>query len=202
MTRLSGLGPLVSNATSIFESSSAGNLDGTKLWRIQWWQTIEDYTLHGPYFWTGKGFGIGLAEDDGFLVGEEGDAVLRSPHNVNMTILARGGVPGFALWVLLLTSWFAMMLRTVFTARRHAEEQMSRFVLFLACYLLSILIDASFDVALEGPMLGIWFWVLFGIGCGTVLICRARWATHPKGESRFCTTPNASLPRRPACDRF
>ena len=25
-----------------------------------------DYTVFGDYFWTGKGFGINLADDDGF----------------------------------------------------------------------------------------------------------------------------------------
>jgi len=24
------------------------------------------YTIHGRYFWTGKGFGVNLADDDGF----------------------------------------------------------------------------------------------------------------------------------------
>ena len=27
---------------------------------------IIDYTVFGDYFWTGKGFGISLADDDGF----------------------------------------------------------------------------------------------------------------------------------------
>ncbi len=90
------LGPeqLTSNIESIVGSSSASNLDGTKQWRLRWWTTIVDYTINGPYFWTGKGFGQGLAETDGFVVGEEdGGPIVRSPHNVHMTILARTGVP-------------------------------------------------------------------------------------------------------------
>jgi len=30
-------------------------------WRVNWWHTIEQYTIHGPYRWTGKGFGVNLA---------------------------------------------------------------------------------------------------------------------------------------------
>jgi hypothetical protein len=38
---------------------------------------------------------------------------------------------------------------------------------------MAIVIDASFDVALEGPMLGIWFWCLFGLGIASTMIYRA-----------------------------
>ena len=68
---------------------------------------IQNYTLRGEHFWTGKGFGVSLAEVDGFVVCYNHNAPpLRSPHNAFMTILARGGVPGNgALFVLTLTSW-------------------------------------------------------------------------------------------------
>jgi hypothetical protein len=33
-------------------------------------------------------------------------------------------------------------------------------------------INASFDVALEAPMQGIWFWCLIGFGIGTTMIYR------------------------------
>jgi hypothetical protein len=38
---------------------------------------------------------------------------------------------------------------------------------------MAMLINASFDVALEGPMQGIWFWCLFGFGLGCVMVYRA-----------------------------
>ncbi len=46
-------------------SSDEADLQGTKEWRIRWWNQIFDYTFQGPYFWTGKGYGINLAADDG-----------------------------------------------------------------------------------------------------------------------------------------
>jgi hypothetical protein len=161
----------LTNAISIFDDSAPAELSGSKQWRLMWWSKIQDYTLHGPYFWTGKGFGIGLAEDDGFVVWEaEGQTTVRSPHNANITMLARAGVPGLSLWLLLLVSWFGMMLRSVLEARRRGEPDWANAFLFVTCYLLAILIDASFDVALEGPMLGIWFWCLFGLGVGASLV--------------------------------
>ena len=77
---------------SIFTESEAGRWDNTKDWRLEWWEKIVGYTVDGPYFWTGKGYGVNLSVDDGFKSGAGED--LRSPHNGHMTVLARSGVPG------------------------------------------------------------------------------------------------------------
>lgn len=165
---------VVENLASVAGSSDANNLDGTKQWRLSWWQAIRNYTIHGPYFWTGKGFGVNLAEADGFVVGlERGGPIVRSPHSVHMTYLARGGVPGLALWLLAIGSWTIALLRAAHLAWRRGDLDWARYFVFLVCYLASIVIDASFDVALEGPMLGIPFWILFGIGFGSLMVYRA-----------------------------
>jgi len=169
------LGPsqIINNFESIFGSSAASNLDGTKLWRLRWWQAIQDYTFNGPYFWTGKGYGIGLAEADGFVVGKEfGTPIVRVPHNAHLTMLARSGVPGLVLWSVTGLAWFGMIARSFLLARREGDVWWANIFLWLACYLASIVIDASFDVALEGPMLGIWFWSLFGFGIASSMIYR------------------------------
>lgn len=168
-----GVQQIVENLTSIFVSSEEGNLDDTKQWRLRWWSDIRNYTLDGPYFWTGKGFGINLAESDGYVTGgENGEPPLRSPHNVHMTILARAGLPGFVLWGLLGVSWLAMTMRNVYLARTRQEPFWASFFLFLTAYVIANVINASFDVALEGPMLGIWFWAQIGIGIGASMIYR------------------------------
>ncbi|MDR6871818.1 parallel beta-helix repeat protein [Bosea sp. BE125] len=164
---------LVDNVVSIAAPSDANNLDGTKQWRLNWWEAIRNYTVHGPYFWTGKGFGVNLAEADGFVVGlERGGPLLRSPHSVHMTYLARSGVPGLALWLLTCASWMVALLRAARLAWLRGDVDWSRYFIFLSCYVASIIIDASFDVALEGPMLGIPFWILFGVGLGSLMIYR------------------------------
>lgn len=163
----------IDNFASIFFPSGTASLDGTKKFRVEWWTSIVDYTVHGQYFWTGKGFGVNLAEADGFVVGTENDGPpLRSPHNAHMTVLARAGVPGLLLWGLLCTSWLATMLGYMVHAWRRQEPAWANLFLFVACYAASILINASFDVALEGPMLGIWFWALIGLGIGATMIYR------------------------------
>ncbi|MDY8108793.1 O-antigen ligase family protein [Fulvimarina sp. 2208YS6-2-32] len=164
------VGQIVDNVVSIAGSSGDKGLDDTKEWRIGWWQQIVDYTLFGEYFWTGKGFGINLAFDDGYAAPSLEGQPLRSPHNGNMTILARAGVPGMVLWIAILATWFSTLLWHVAKARLAGDRDWSNLFIFLTCYLLAAFINASFDVALEGPMIGVVFWVVFGAGIGSVMV--------------------------------
>ena len=150
---------IVLNVQSVFGQGDT-HLDGTKKWRLLWWEKIIGYTVDGPYFWTGRGFGINLAVADGFAVVKE----LRSPHNGHMTVLARMGVPGLALWLAMLGAWAAELLRQWLRARRAGRHRWMALFAFLAAYMAAILLNASFDVFLEGPMGGIWFWSVFGLG--------------------------------------
>ncbi len=158
------------NVASIFTETEDSALKGTKEWRLQWWGEIVDYTFFGEHFLLGKGFGINLANSDGYQV-EDGDA-LRSPHNGHMTVLARAGVPGFALWLVLHGVWFYQMFFACLEARRRRDYNWAGIFLFLISYWLAFMVNGSFDVFLEGPMGGIWFWSLMGAGIGALHIFR------------------------------
>lgn len=136
--------------------------DGTREWRLNWWDKIINYTVHGPYFWTGKGYGINLADADGFQVAD--DNSLRSPHNGNMNILARSGVPGFTAWVLLQLAFAIAILRAHWQARANGRHRQADIFLWIFVYWMAFMINAAFDVYLEGPQGGIWFWSVFGFG--------------------------------------
>ncbi len=165
---------IVDNVASI-AGQGEQQLEGTKAWRLEWWNIILANTVFGPNFWTGRGFGLNLADADGFQDGDHPNLpALRSPHNVHMTVLARAGVPGAALWLGLLTSWFAMMMHAMLTARRHAQTEWAGLFLFASCYAGSFVINATFDVALEGPMQGVWFWCLVGFGIGSAMVYRCQ----------------------------
>jgi len=168
----------------VVEDSGVQNVEGTKRWRLNWWEIIINDTIYGPNFWTGRGFGLNLADADGFQGGPLGSPATRSPHNVNMTVLARAGVPGLVLWSLLLISWGGMMLRAMLVARARGHKQWADIFLFVICYLTSILINAFVDVTLEGPMQGIWFWCLFGFGIGSVMVYRAQGAHGIRSSPR------------------
>jgi hypothetical protein len=162
---------VVDNVESIF-GQGGEQTEGTKEWRLDWWKAIIADTVYGPYFWTGRGFGLNIALADGFSnwTARSGHPPLRSPHNVFIALLARSGVPGVALWLIMLVSWFATVLQSMRAARRRHQPEWAGLFLLLSCYVASILINASFDPALEGPIQGIWFWCLFGVGVGSVMV--------------------------------
>jgi hypothetical protein len=164
---------IVGNIKSIFGRSDFEALEGTKTWRLDWWDIIVKDTVYGPHFWSGRGFGLNLADADGFQNRRDPNSPpLRNPHSVHMTMLARAGVPGLVMWLLFLVTWLGMMTNAIVTAQRHRHSEWAGLFLFIGCYVMSIVIDASFDVALEGPMLGIWFWCLIGFGTGAIMIYR------------------------------
>jgi hypothetical protein len=161
---------VVENVASIF-GQGGDQTEDTKEWRAKWWNIIVDNTVHGPYFWTGRGFGVNLGFEDGFA-SRHTERPLRSPHNGHMTILARAGIPGAALWGVFLAAWLGALLHATWLARRCGQAEWAGLLLFIACYATSCVINASFDVALEAPMQGIWFWCLIGFGIGTTMIYR------------------------------
>ena len=154
------------NLLSIFGSSSRADLDGTRAYRLAWWSAIMDYTVYGPYFWTGKGFGVNLADDDGF----QGtlDHSLRAPHNSHMSVLARMGVPGLVLWVLLQGAFAIGLVRAVRAHRRADDRMMADLGAWILVVWAAMMVVTSFDPYLEGPQGGIWFWSIFGLGLVTM----------------------------------
>ncbi|NMB58234.1 MAG: O-antigen ligase family protein [Chloroflexi bacterium] len=157
---------LITNVKSIFGDVEGYSGEGSKIWRIMWWQKIIDYTLFVEYFWTGKVFGINLADDDGFQVLDEN--ALRSPHNGHLTILARAGVPGFILWLILQISFFFSLWKSHRRLIRQGYFLDSLLYVWVAIYWLAFMINGSFDVFFEGPQGGIWLWSLIGFGLALI----------------------------------
>lgn len=161
---------LLLNVASIVDSDiGAGDLDDTKTWRLEWWQTIANYTIYGDYFWAGKGFGVNLANSDGFQVHMDSES-LRSPHNGHLNVLARTGVPGMLIWCAILMAWFAMIVNAYLLARQRKDGNWAMFFALLTAYWMSLNINAAVDVYFEGPMGGVWFWSITGLGVGAVWV--------------------------------
>lgn len=178
----------VRNITSIVAPEEGTALEGTRSWREEWWDKIIGYTVEGPYFWTGKGFGINLANDDGFAVDDAG--TLRSPHNGHLTILARMGVPGLFLWLTFGAVFALTLLRTRSIFLRRDEIMLAGMAAWILAYLTGAWVNMAFDVYLEGPQGGIWFWSLVGLGMALAAV-----AIRPD-EDRL-NVPGGSPIRRP-----
>lgn len=167
------VGDLATRVASFFGATDDPSLTGTRDYRLAWWGKIVDYTVNGPYFWFGKGYGINLADADGFQV--TADDSLRAPHNTHIEILARSGVPGLLLWLALQVSIGWALLRRARLARRDKESEWYAIFVWLVAYWVAILVNTSFDPYLDGPQGGIWFWSLVGLGMAA---CRL-WDEQP-----------------------
>ena len=183
------------NVQSVFGKSDSEALNTTTEWRLLWWKKIVGYTFGGPYLLDGKGFGINLATDDGFRVDKENS--LRSPHNAHLTLLARGGVPAFVLWLLVQALWVREVLLAWARARRAGQTEWVGVLAMCMVYWVAAQINGTFDVYLEGPMGGIWFWVVFGVAMAATRLQQ----THPHllDGLRVGTT---SDPRPPSAPRW
>jgi len=157
----------LSRMKSIFITGEASD-EGTKSWRISWWQKIIDDTVYGDYFWMGQGYGINLADKYGYQVDNKHS--LRSPHNGHLTILARSGVTGFILWIYLQLTWVWNIVKYYKLCRKNGQTVWENLFLFLLAFWLAFMVNTNFDVFLEGPQGGIWFWTVFGIGLGAMYI--------------------------------
>jgi hypothetical protein len=166
---------IATNVGSLLGSDTGSDgLDSTKEWRIAWWKEIRQYTFHGPFFWTGKGFGVNLADDDGGLGRNSfqvlNDHSLRAPHSAHMDFLAREGVPGLALWIGMQLFWGGSILNGYITARVRKDIRWRAVFLFLLASWVAFMVNMSFDVFLEGPMGGVWFWSIYGTGAAALWI--------------------------------
>lgn len=182
---------LITNYVSVFGDDTQQHLADTREWRLRWWRKIVSYTVFGDYFWTGKGFGINLLVSDAPTREVDPDVDLRSPHNGHMTILARMGVPGLFLWVLLQSVFGVHMLRAYLRARSIGDEWWARINLWILAFWIAFLVNMSFGVYLEGPYGGIWFWTVIGLGMAALVSQKA----SDRPTRRQWTSSSSGYPR-------
>jgi len=94
-------------------------------------------------------------------------------------VLARAGVPGLAVWTLLQSTFALSLLIAFFKARRERREWWARMNLWILSFWLAFTVNAAFDVFIEGPQGGVWFWCLIGFGIAALEAQRAE-----RSESR------------------
>jgi hypothetical protein len=92
-----------------------------------------------------------------------------------MTYLARGGIPALALWLLVQACWFGAVTRAWLAAKRERQSRWMGLLAVCSCLCVAALVNASFDVHLEGPMGAIPYWTAFGVGLAAARLRR----THP-----------------------
>ena len=83
---------------SRFQDISLGSSEGSVYWRLTWWQRLlEELFARNPLF--GLGFGESLGVYNPYLIDNEYSAwPVRAPHNINLSVLARMGLVGLAIY--------------------------------------------------------------------------------------------------------
>lgn len=145
-----GFEQIKNNFSSIVGGTTDATSENNVVWRLVWWAKIIDYSLSSPNFFIGKGLGMNLATDDDIITLDDS---LRSPHNFHLNIMSRFGVLLFIIW----TYFLLQLLRPLF------KKQLQGKRLLIGCILLAFLLNASFDVFLEGPMGAFPFWTWMGL---------------------------------------
>ena len=143
------LSQITNNFTSIVSSDIDGTLTDNKVWRLIWWAKLVNESFTLQHFFVGKGLGMSLAGNDILNT----DDNLRSPHNFNLTILARFGYIVFIAWII----WLVSLFKPLFT------RQLAGKTLAITSILLAFIINGSFDVFFEGPMGAFPFWTFVGL---------------------------------------
>jgi hypothetical protein len=148
--RAVGLEQIKNNFSSIVGGTTDATSENNVVWRLVWWAKIIDYSLSSPNIFIGKGLGMNLAIDDDIITLDDS---LRSPHNFHLNIMSRFGVLLFMVW----TYFLIQLLKPLF------KKQLQGKRLLIGCILLAFLLNASFDVYLEGPMGAFPFWTWMGL---------------------------------------
>ena len=143
------LSQITDNFGSIVSSDIDGSLTDNKIWRIIWWAKLVNESFTLQHFFVGKGLGMSLAGNDILNT----DDNLRSPHNFNLTILARFGYIVFITWII----WLISLFKPLFTRKLAGKT------LAITSILLAFIINGSFDVFFEGPMGAFPFWTFVGL---------------------------------------
>jgi O-antigen/teichoic acid export membrane protein len=168
---------VTANMLSIFQRDRGQKLSGTVEWREQFWQRIRDDMLSSGTWRTGLGFGVVLGDRYG---GSDPDdpRPLRSAHNTHLTVFARTGIVGLAVWALLWLVWFHGLHRWIRRRPTGVRDPDTAIAVWLMGSAVGLLVNAYFDPSLEGPQACIWLYVVVGIGAA---MTRRQRAFSPPG---------------------
>jgi O-antigen ligase len=127
--------------------------------RFDWTdEALEHFRAHPV---LGEGFGRPLLN----YVDEDNGAVVRMPHNSSLTILARLGAIGFALWI---AFHLCLMKRFVctFRQRRSCDKLVYSFILWFFLFYVLFMVASFVEGPLEYPAAAIPFYFLTGFALG------------------------------------
>ena len=155
---------LVDNLLSIGAGGGAGDLGGTVAGRDQLWSLVFHEQLVEGRLFDGLGFGVNLP----YLVGDTqvtyGPDPLRSPHNSHDDVLARMGLIGLSLWVILWLGWYWQLIVGHRRLARRGLHARRRVAVLCMIVVSTILVTSYFSPQMEGAQIAVLQWTAFGVG--------------------------------------
>jgi len=79
------------------------------------------------------------------------------------------GWVGVGMWVILWSVWALQLLQLRIRLRQNGRAVEAGLVAWLLVSALMMLVNAVFDPTVEGPQVGFWLWLMFGIGAALSL---------------------------------
>jgi O-antigen ligase len=139
------------------EGTPGSSIEG----RTEWLDQAMQHFWPNPVF--GEGFGLPLID---FRDARSGNMV-RQPHNSSVSVLARLGAVGFAVWVIFNLRVLSQFIRG-FRQRRSWDPVLSNLLIWLFLVYLISLINISTEAGLEFPSADIPFLFFVGLALGLV----------------------------------
>jgi hypothetical protein len=176
---------VMANLTSVVQSedlsrADTGNLQGNVDWRRQYWSAVYKDALSPRYVLTGRGLGTVLSFEYGIEDPSTNDGQpIRGAHNTHLTVLARTGVPGISLWILLCVIWSLHVARRARTHDGGGASATPSLAAWLLGAVAAYLVTAFFDPFLDSPRGAIWFYTLVGLGAAHA---GTEWRRRPRTD--------------------
>jgi O-antigen ligase len=137
--------------------------------RMVMWSQILYRTAKQPVL--GEGFGPPFSVFSGWKFYDYTERRLH-PHNSFLWILNRMGIIGFGVFCFLILKFYSSGIRAY--RRMNAGKYKAYLLAFLSSHF-SIAIFAFFNVVLEGPSMGIFFWIVMGLTTALINMDKGRW---------------------------
>ena len=98
-------------------------------------------------------------------------ALVRSPHNSFLGIAFRSGIVGLFLFLLFLSKFYFYTIRNILKV---GNPQLRGYAVAALAAHIAVVIQAFFNVTLEGPHEGIIFWVLIGVELRVLQLAKSK----------------------------
>lgn len=143
----------------------------TSTFRLFWWKDIVKTAIADPMAaFLGRGFGPSLVmgeyskSGDWSRAGEEIGGLSKSPHSIEITLLARTGVTGLLLWIIMNLSFFLYLFRGIRIAADAKLADRRNILIWIAAFQIAIVAASSVGVLLESPFMAIPYFFFMGFG--------------------------------------